>query len=686
MQHVVRRWQLARFQLIIRYSIRRCVGLPSDRILLRSTLTSMGADGSDLRELRELVDCSSLESRTMHVVVNTWLLHNAKALRDAYLHDGLGFREPPDELPGDEAPILEHLRSGLQRNTQPSSEQSVYVFKKKLEDPSGITTIPKDRCSRRMESSRAELLNQVRTVELGPGAESCSSSLASIVTGHPTVGLAHDADPDRAGNQLFLAMTPWQLLSVMGLDFNSRCDHARALLRHYSAGKARLNTPTPEQFVTGVPKQRWPTSSLYIFRPANADYVFNLDIDGVGALSPAAKKNLLSVRQDTPETLEVKRKFETPGTGALAQLERAVCAAYLACPEAQGIDPKIAIHRSIGFKPSWRLYVWDGGIFSSIGGANHFFHNYVVDELRGLEWYNEDVVDASNYRPKGVDRFMGMAKIASENGSMRQMDTCPMEDLSPESHRVFTQCPNVYFAKCIGLVYDYDRLRTNTLQVIHFADLDLASAATKRPRVDGGGARPDSAARPSHDGTRTIGCDPGLGDLGGAVVASVLRTLKFRENWRWCRSRCELVTGRDGETLFKIKPNEDNDNQNNFCCHRDTVLDAENGVRTLAPDRFSHTANLSKITFVIDVTNRTLSQLCFSCKLRVHNDDFLKHRSAGYISDLPATPTVDNFVSRVKSRILDASAAPTTVRRNALFEPTADPMEALFSVCRRNKD
>lgn len=269
--------------------------------------------------------------------------------------------------------------------------------------------------------------------------------------------MAHDypGGKTEGGAKDYLLISPWQFLNTI-TDTPSK--NVTMTFNAYS--KKILEWPEPGHpwFKGGQPVLHYPRCSMYTHRynpnaPLDKQHaVMVLDVDGKCCMTPEQR-----VRKDVAAGERIKRSFETSVEGSPPRLD-AIAAVIKEEMRRLNDDvrPQISWHKTVGWKPSWRGYVW-GALFSDIEQAESFIAHRVLPRLEEeqADWYEDGILDKKTYA-KGYDRCMGSAKMDYRNkGEMRFMQNCPLEKLSDEAMvSVFRACPNEYFLRCLGVVQD----------------------------------------------------------------------------------------------------------------------------------------------------------------------------------------------------------------------------------------
>lgn len=269
--------------------------------------------------------------------------------------------------------------------------------------------------------------------------------------------MAHDypGGKTEGGAKDYVLISPWQFLNTI-----TNTPSKNVSLTFSTYAKKTLQWPEPDHpwFRDGQPVVEFPRCSLYTHRynpnaPQDKQHVvLVLDVDGKCCMTAEERS-----RKDEKAAALIKPLFEGSSEGAPARLD---IISSIIKEEAlrinEKVKPIVAWHKTAGWKPSWRGYVW-GVIFQDIQQTESFVQNRVIPRLaeEHADWYEEGILDKKTY-VKGYDRCMGSAKMDHKNReAMRFMQTCPLEKVSNESMvDVFRKCPNEYFLRCLGIIQD----------------------------------------------------------------------------------------------------------------------------------------------------------------------------------------------------------------------------------------
>jgi hypothetical protein len=407
--------------------------------------------------------------------------------------------------------------------------------------------------------------------------------------------MAHDypGGKKEGGAKDYLLMSPWQFLNTIT---NTPSTNVNLSFTTFTQKNIEWPEPDSSWFKDGQPVQNFPRCSLYTHRyDLNASsstqyYLLVIDVDGKCCMTEDEKKN-----KDEKAGNIVMKSFETDIGGDPARLSiiASIIKEELASLNSK-VRPLISWHKTSGWKPSWRGYV-TGALFRNVTAAKTFINSQVLPRLREEhgEWYAEGVVDDKTYS-KGYDRCMGSAKINfKKKQEMRFMQEFPLESLSDAPLlEMFRNCPNEYFLRCLGLIYDPDISEDPFIGPV---ETDKERAVSKK---------------------RKLACFPSTESISDTteveeIVAEMLKKNKLSDSWRGNSSV------RVSPDWVEIRPSGDS----RFCVFKECEMQQGFTVATKKKIPEQHSMQNPGMVFRIlfhadqkDPEKRFwLKQMCWSC-------------------------------------------------------------------------
>jgi hypothetical protein len=283
-------------------------------------------------------------------------------------------------------------------------------------------------------------------------------------------GFAHDsksAAGTEGGPKMFFLASVWQMLYAIPQARSRTKQSIRVMGQVIWPGSDGFDDAWAEQ---GQPMLPYSTCSMYVMRSdetlppeASHEFFFTLDVDGINALSREQEKGSIHTRDELCQ--EVMQLFsKNRGDDDPAILTRLSDILVEIFGKVNGAAVKVAWHRTVGYKPSWRAYVV-GAWFRDNYEAKAFVQEELSERCAQMfksclpepfcsseRLYN--IVDCGTYAD-GWDRCVGSAKLNSaEPSQMRFLSVQPIESLThPALFKLFHECPNRYLLTVLGWVY-----------------------------------------------------------------------------------------------------------------------------------------------------------------------------------------------------------------------------------------